>query len=375
MVYEPTYNLLSETDDLYAHESQILIKQIGGVDYLFLLYMSNKYAASEWQTVARARLRVFNLATKAHIRTWDLFYAGLVAGIQIPPDPGINVPRMYFYGDNTIRAFCSNETTLFTRDVNITDPDPANWTAGNISIAQMTMQKGDGDDELLNVTATTIQTHLEQVLGETNALYNGLMPLFRNMDIAKSGDNWYAVMEFSGERASVASNIVVTLISADAGNTWSFGNLVTYTVLSRTRIIEASVFFIDTVLHLISRATTNIVQHISSEDNGGTWTQQDNITLTGVLQSKPCAVNYNDGTVKNQMAITEVSKYTGNSGRTTLWIGTTTDFVTYTRNMEIVTPTYAHYPSMFYYDGHLYMSYTKGDGTTDRNKIVIVTVF
>ena len=75
------------------------------------------------------------------------------------------------------------------------------------------------------------------------------------------------------------------------------------------------------------------------------------------------------------MAITEVSKYTGNSGRTTLWIGTTTDFVTYTRNMEIVTPTYAHYPSMFYYDGHLYMSYTKGDGTTDRNKIVIVTVF
>ena len=84
MVYEPTYNLLSETDDLYAHESQILIKQIGGVDYLFLLYMSNKYAASEWQTVARARLRVFNLATKAHIRTWDLFYAGLVAGIQIP---------------------------------------------------------------------------------------------------------------------------------------------------------------------------------------------------------------------------------------------------------------------------------------------------
>lgn len=365
---DSTKATLSEADDLYAHESQILIKQIGGVDYLFMLYMSNKATTTEWQTTARAKLRIFNLSTLTHIRTIDLFYPGLEAGVTIPADDEVNVPRMYFYGADTLRCFCPNTSTLYTRDVTISDSNPANWVAGDISIAQMTMKDAGGSDVLVDVTSANIQAHLEFTLSESNALYNGLMPLFRNMDIAKSGNDWYATMELSGERASVASNIVTTLISADAGNTWSIGSLVAYTTSSRAQILEPSIIFMGTDLHIISRGAS--VKHYKSTDSGATWTAEADIPLnvdSGAV-SKVCAINYTDGTVKNFIAANTSSQVVGNTGRTTLRVFSTADFVIYPKVARILSNNYCSYPSLFYYGGKLYVSYSYGDAATQHSK-------
>ncbi len=372
---ESNYNILSDIDDLYAHESQILIKEIGGINYLFLLYVSNKTENIEWRTTARCRLKIFNLLTLANIRTIDLFYPGLNQGILLPSSKPIIAPRAYFYTDGILRCFAQNTDTLYTRDVNISDVSPENWTAGNIFISQMTMKDASGSNVLANVSSANIQAHLEYTLGESNSLYNGLMPLFRNMDIVKRGDNWFATMEFSGERISVNSNICILLTSTDAGNTWSFGSLVLYTTASRNRIIEPSIFEIGTDLHIIGRSTSDLIWHIKSEDSGATWVQQSNIILDGISPSKPSAVNYNEGSTKNFLAITEGNKLIGASGRTTLWLGNMAADGSLIEKTEILTSSFAHYPSLCYYSSKMYISYTKAlKGTSaagDRDSIVI----
>lgn len=371
--YEPTYTLLSDTDDLYAHESQILIKQIGGVDYLFLLYMSNKISGEEWDVRARAKLKVYNLSTMALVKTEDLFYPGLAAGVTMSNEH-VNVPRMYLYGTDYLRCFVASKYTLYTRDVNISDSNPDNWTTGNISIAQMVMKNALGEDTLSDVTSENVRTHLENVLSESNALYNNLMPLFRNMEIAKSGDTWIAVLEMSGERVSVNSNIPIVLKSTNAGGQWAFNSFIGYTTENRTRLLETGVIYIGANLHAVSRSVTNtIFHHFYSEDGGNTWTEGDNIVLDGVLAAKPAAINYTDGTLKNMIAIQLNNRLYG-SGRTSMWIGTTADFSTYTQQFQIITEDLCHYPFLHYYNSKMYISYTKGlKGTSkylDKDSIV-----
>lgn len=373
---DTTANILSDNDDLYAHESQSVIKQIGGIDYLFLLYMSNKVSGAEWGHDAHALLKVFNLATKAHIRTFDLFYPGIVAGETLPNDE-INVPRMYLYGANILRCVCPNTSTLYTRDIDISDSTPANWTVGNISIMQMTMKDAAGNDVVAEVTSENIQIHLDFVFGDDFAGYHNLMPLFRNGDIAKSGANWYGTLECSGERSHGLARPTLNIISSDSGNTWRFGSPVGYTISSRVQAVESSIFFIGIDLHIISRGAA--ILHFKSVDNGVTWTSEANLPLS-VLSTKPCGINYvnAEAELRNVMAITLVSQVSGNTGRTTTGIYSTNDFATYFEIARIITPTYCHYPSLFYYAGHLYLSYTKGipeGAETDRNAIGFVRIY
>lgn len=374
--------VVNEEDDLYAHESQLVITRIQSKTLMLVIYINNKTDELEWLTSAHATLRVFELTTKKLLQTFDLFYPGLEAGVTMPADEEINAPRIYVTG-TTLKCFCASKTALFTRDIDISDDDPTGWTPGNISIAQMTMKDAGGNNVLADVTSVNIQIHLTYVLGDAYAGYADLMPMFRNMDVAKSGNNWYTTLEFSGERSHKLGNITICVTSADAGVSWTFGSLIGYTTAARNSYYECSLVFIGTVLHFITRP---YLYHYTSADNGATWTISTALSsvLSNYEASKPCAINVTEnGVAKVIIAVQLSSEITGNTTRTTLGIYSTLDMVTFTEVEKIVVNTDAHYPSLCYAGRSLYCSYTKGlkfnsvtgNDPIDRNTIVVARIY
>jgi len=366
--------IIGDDDDMYAHESQIIITTINNRQLLFLLYISDKVTSTEAQLTSRAILKVYNLLTKEHLKTFSLFYAGLNAGITMDSDKIINVPRMYITG-TTLKLFCPNNNNLFTRNIEITDIDPNNWTPSNISVAQMTMKNSSGNNVLVDVTSANVQTHLNYIFGDTYAGYANLMPMFRNIDqIAKSGVNWYGTLELSSEYSHNMARPTLVVISTDSGGTWALGSAIGYTTLGRVELIETALFFLGTNLHAVTR--NNL--HYKSTDNGATWILQTPVSSMAnftVYQAKPSAINcspigYGETIF---LAIQQASEITGNVYRTTLGIYKTSDMLTFTEVTKFVTQSYAHYPCLHYFNNSLYVSYTKGlkTPTNDRDTINI----
>lgn len=376
--------VLSESDDLYAHESQILTHIASDKTLLLCIYASDKVTETERTTSAKALLKIFNLQTKALLQTFELFYVGLVAGETIPSE-AMTAPRMYITGD-TLRCFAGYKTALYTRDIDISNPDPTTWTLGNISIMKMTMKDAGGNDVTVDVIPANIHTHLEYVLGDSYAGYDNLYTFFRNLDrIAVSGTGeWYSTIEFSDEMDAGLSNIGALVKSTNSGLSWNIVSLIGYTTSNRVKVIEPSVVFIGNNLHVICRTTNSNIFHYSSTDYGATWGSGSAIGLS-TLASKPTAINYYEGNTKYVLcAVNLTSEWSGDSWRTTLGIYTTSDFVSFTEICKIVTPSYAHYPSLCHFSRSLYCSYTKGmlldtDGDTahqhDRNTVVLTRIW
>ena len=236
--YDINAFIVNDDDDQYAHEAQILIERIGGKSLMLVIYRADKSSETESDLTAHIYLRAFDLGRKTLLVTLDLFYPGLEAGVTMSADSRVWLGRMYISGTNLI-CYANNGHTLYTRTIDITSSDASSWTAGNISIAQMTMNNADGVPTLSNVTAANIQTHLENVLGDTNADYNDNVPFFRNLDkICLNGATWVATLEVFGTNAK---NIVVT--STDSGASWTLGALINYTTSSRTNQMEMSLVY------------------------------------------------------------------------------------------------------------------------------------
>ena len=247
------------------------------------------------------------------------------------------------------------------------------------------MKNAAGEDVLANVTSANVQIHLEYVLGDAYAGYQGLAPWFRNLDrIAIHGTDWYSILELSDEMGAALSNIAMLVKSTDSGASWSFISPAAYTTASRRRMLENSAVFIGDVLHIIHRMGGNDIGHVHTVDYGANWVVDSNIT--GTLASKPTAINYykHDGTIGVLLAISLTSEVTGNTYRTTLGIYSTDNFTSLIEVAKIVSGSYDHYPSLCHYSRALYLSYTKAlksstdgvsNGTHTRDTIVVTRVY
>lgn len=353
---------ISDYDDLYAHESQILIHRLGNRTVLLVMYTSDKITSSERAMSAHALLKVYELTTKTHLKTLDMFAPGMTAGLTMAADESITAPRMYITGD-TLMCFCGNESTLYHRTIDMTEDDPSLWAASNLSIFQMTMKDAAGTDVLANVTSANIQIHLEYVMGDTYAGYQNLAPYFRNLDAAAiNGTDWYSVLEFSDEMNAGLSHIGMLIRSNDNGLSWSFVNPIGYTTLLRRRVLEASVVFSSNILYIIHRTDSSIkLGRLHSNDFGQTWIIDNDLLET--MGTKPTAINYikPGGTERSIVtAFNLTSEIAGSPHRTTIGVFTTSDFISFTEIAKIVSDNFAHYPSLCYFDRALYISYTKG---------------
>ena len=372
--------MVSDADDTYAHESQILIKQIGGVDYLFVIYRGDKNTTNEWGLNAKARLKVFNLSTMALVKSYDIGYAGIVAGVTLPIDEELGTPRGYFIGDY-LRVYFCNTSALYVRSIDISSSDPNDWAFGNIAIAQMTMKNALGVDTLSNVTSANIQTHLENVLSDTNDGYEDLMPQFRQLNFVKDGSNWITTMDLSSERSHSLGHIGIIINSADAGDTFSFGSLVHYATDDRLSFFELDIAELGGDIHVIARSaptpntSANPVYHFKSEDGGATFTQLANMPFD-VITAKPFLFNA-DSTTECVFALNVYNEIIGGNylNRNTIDILKTSDFVNYERINKSTSATFMNYPCLCYYGGRLYMSYSKGINTGVKDAIYFTTIY
>lgn len=363
--------VVSDIDCLYAHESQLLVTTIENKALLLIAYSGDKSSANESQLTAHHYLKVYELTTRKHLQTFDLFYAGIIAGETMPADVRTTSIRMYVTG-TTLVMYAGNDTTLYKRTIDITSSDPTSWTPSNISVAQMTMKDANGDDVLANVTSANIQTHLNYIFGDAYAGYADLMPLFRNMDMpAKNGNTWYGTLECNSERSHGLDSPTICVRSTDAGLSWSFIASIGYTTSSRIRQVETGIVWIGSTLHTFDRVN----RHYTSTD-GVTWQSAAALSITNA-NSRPSLINYTtyNDTQKVVVAITTTSEITGNNRRTTLTLYTTSDMITFVELAKIVTYSYAHYPSLCWFGNSLYVTYTKAlTGATDRDAIAFTKI-
>jgi len=379
--------VVSDTADLYAHNSQILINRLTDKTVLIVMYLSDKSSRAEWQTTQKAVLKVYELTTKTLLKSFDIFYRGLSAGLTMPNEL-FDAPRMYISGTN-LMCVCCMPSGIYLRTIDMTNTDPSTWTAGNITTLQMTMKNSSGVDTLSDCVAANFKTHLEYVLGDTNDAYNNLDPCFRNLDrITVIGSTWYSILELTGQLHSGAYNIPVLIKSTNSGVAWQFVSLIGYTTSARNRTFEASVVAIGTDLHVIGRTITTSIAHFVSTDSGATWSAVSSLSIGdyGVLSAKPTAINYykSDSTTKDVLlAVSLTSELTENTYRTTLGLFTTSDFVSFVEVAKIVTNSYVHYPSLCQFSRMLYLSYTKGmkflndtpSSGSDRDTIAVTRVY
>lgn len=370
-ILDKTAFIISDPYCLYAHESQVVITTVENKALLLIAYASDKVTATEGQLTEHKVLNVYELTTKKFIQTFDLFYAGLTAGVTMPADIPATAIRMYVTG-TTLVLYAGNNNTLYKRTIDISSADVASWTPSDISVEQMTMKDSNGDDVIADVTSANIQTHLNYVLGDAYAGYADLMPLFRNNDIpVKNGNTWYATLECNSERSHGLNSPTLCLKSTDAGLSWAFMGLIGYTTSSRIRQVETGIVWIGSTLHTFDRFN----RHYTSTD-GVTWQSAAALSITNA-SSRPSLINYTtyNDTQKVVVAITTTSEITGNNRRTTLTLYTTSDMISFVELAKIVTYSYAHYPSLCWFGNSLYVTYTKAlTGATDRDAIAFTKI-
>lgn len=366
---------IAETDDLYAHESQILIKEINGTNYLFEVYTSDKDTATEAQITAKVISRIYNLDTGRLLKRKIIFYPGMAA---IVPSNKLTIQaRGYFYG-NTVRYYLTGKESLFIRELDISDSDYNNWAWNDIAYAKMWMLNSGGELEYLDMIAANYKTHLEQYFGDTYTGYNLCTPWFRNLTPAVSGDNWFSTLQFSDEYTAPSYKAPTFCVkSTDAGNTWTILGAVGYTTVDRVAVIEPAISILSETLHIICRTSSSAISHYTSSD-GITWTKQDDLSFVTTLESKPDMINNGNIALIALQIVGKVGELSSpGNRRSTQGIYSTTDFNTFTLIKETRTATFIHYPMMFIHNNKIYMSYTKGiasKSSNGRNDIYLMEI-
>lgn len=375
--YDLLAKAISDDDDLYGHEGHIYIKRGTGRTFLLFIYQSNK-VGGESSAGGKSILKVFDYPSMILRRSINVFEAGVGS---IPAAPYMLAPRVFCVG-TTIRCFLGSQNGLNAIDISMVSDDPAEWTIGDSYVFSMTMLNSSGVPELLPVTPVNIQEHLEQYFGDTYAGYADSIPILRNFELPiANGGSLYTILELNGEFISHKESINWIIKSDDSGDTWDLTYPVNYTTSSRRSLLESSLVFIGNNIHIISRTSSAAIQHNISTDYGATWATAVNLLLS-TIASKPSVINYykHDDTLGIICAIQLTSEVVGTTGRTTLGIYTTTDLLTFTEIAKIVTPSFAHYPTLYYYSNRLLCVYTKGlkvyTGTTqyDRDTVVLARI-
>lgn len=372
--------ILSDDDDIYAHEGHLQIIRGTSRTFLIFIYQSNK-VGSEMSAGGISVMKIYDYPSMTWRRSIDIFAAGI--GI-INPAPYMLAPRVYRVG-SVLRCTLGSQDGLYARDVTIVGDDPADWTIADTYIMKMTMKDSGGNNVTVDVTPANIQAHLEYTLGDTYDGYVNCLPILRNFERPiPNGGKLYALLELNGEFINHKESPNLIIVSADGGATWTFSHLVNYSILSRRTLLESSLVFVGNTIHVISRKSSGAIEHNISPDYGATWLAASNLALP-TIATKPSAINYykHDDTIGCVMAIPLISEAdaTTLTKRTTVGIYTTTDFVTLTEIAKIITPSYCNYPTLYYYSNALLMVYTKGlkvytDTTQyDRDTVVLARIY
>ena len=158
--------ILSEPDDIYAHEGYFTIYRGTTKNFLIFIYASNKVCGEGGTLDWTIRLKIYDFPQIGSVlRTIDVFEPGV--GV-VPSSVYCMAPKLHIIG-STLRCYLGTDAGQIAKDIAIVDDIPDNWTIGDSYIMPIIMKNSSGVNESLPATPANLQTHLEKTLGDTYA--------------------------------------------------------------------------------------------------------------------------------------------------------------------------------------------------------------
>lgn len=371
---------VSDDDDLYAHDSQVLAVNSGTKELVLVAYQCNKTTKTEYQTTQYYRLIVFNAQTRTieqsiEVAKGNTEYNGITLA-----DAAIGKPRMINLGTGSVRLIFNCGDYVYYRDLLL-----SNYSLGNVAVFQVRIRNAANngwDASPVDLTVANLSTHCERCGGgaiPSAAPTYTLIPHVAGMDsVQLVGSTYYfsceAYYSNSGDYG-----VAFLMSSTDLVNWQVYPPIALDTTTpTNNRTSETAFVYINSKWHAISRANNYLY---SSSDDGLTWTEQ---VASGLINpnsgSKTSAVYVNIQTGASTYRPTVFFAYNKDAliynaayGRNVMGMATTDDMVNFTDIAIMVNYRTNHYPSICYHNGLIYMTYTTtfGATNTDRNTVML----
>lgn len=374
---------INDADDLYAHDSQVLIVNPSTSKlYALITYQCNKTIKTEYENTQQARLVVYNLHTKTIISSEAIAEPDTTYGaITLPASP-LAKPRMHDLGTGVVRIYFSCYDTVYYRDLTLSD-----LSLGDVTIFQAKIRNSnntDWDGSAIDMTTANLDTHLTRCTGgglPTDGAFQ-VIPHISGIDHVQTvGASYFASIECYFPKYG-DYGVVMLMESTDLTN-WKIYPPVDLdsTTYANNSTSESSFIYIDSKWHCISRANNYLYSY--SEDGGLTWSAQAAsglINPNGGSKTSADYVNIRKGSSTYYPIAffaynkdTEIYKADGYS-RCTMAISITEDMINFTDIAVMNDYQTCHYPSIHYYRGKIFLVYTtsKRATNTDRETLMLV---
>lgn len=375
---------INDTDDLYAHDSRILIVSYSTSKlYALIAYQADKSTKTEFQNTQQVRLIVYDLHTRAIVSSLEVAAPGETYGTVTLASTPVAMPAMHKISSSTVRVYFSNGQTIYYRDLAL-----ATLAFGDAAIMQVQIRNAanDGWDAAADATTALLDTHCTRMTGgglPTNGA-NPVMPLVRGIDnIQIVGSNYYASMEaYFPNYGDYGVSFLMESADLTAWRLYAPVDLDSSTYIN-CNSAETSYIYLDSKWHAISRYGNYL--YASSEDGGLTWSAQVASGLINPNGGSKCSADYVN--IRKGVATyypiaffaynKDAEIYpTGSYGRVTLGVAITEDMATFTDIAIMNNFRTCHYPSIHYFNGLLYMTYTTSERAinTDRDTLMLTVI-
>lgn len=367
---------VNDEDDLYAHDSNLLIVKYGVKTLALCAYQCDKVTKNEYALTQHARLTIYNLHSNTLVQSIEVAKANTeYNGITLANTP-VAKPRLHNLGTGYVRIYFSCGDNIYFRDLNL-----SNYSLGNVTVFKAKIRNSGNtgwDAAAVDITIANLDEHAFRTSGKhlpTAAPYT-LMPHISGIDhIQQVGSNYY--MSCEAYYANSGDYGVVFLMESANLTDWKIYPPVSVgDVNSDCRTSESSFQYINGKWNVISRANNYL--YSSSDDGGLTWSSQ---VASGLINP-----NYGSKTSADYVNIQKgvstyypISFFAYNKDSTIYGVGRPTMALAYTLDMVnfvdiAIMEHYRtnHYPAIFYYNGLLYILFTTSRATnTDRDTLML----
>lgn len=187
---------VNDEDDLYAHDSNLLIVKSGVKELALCAYQCDKVTKNEYALTQHARLTIYNLHTRELIQTIEVAKGNTeYNGITLANTP-VAKPRLHNLGAGYIRIYFSCGDNIYYRDLNL-----SNYSLGNVTVFQAKIRNSDNtgwDSTAVDITIANLDEQAFRTTGKhlPAASPYTLMPHISGIDhVQQVGSNYYMSCE------------------------------------------------------------------------------------------------------------------------------------------------------------------------------------
>lgn len=365
----------NDEDDLYAHDSMLLIVSQGVKRYALIGYQCDKVTKNEYAATMHARIAVINLQNKQVLSSIELAKGNTTYNGITLANSAVAKPRLHDIGSGVVRCYFSNGNNIYYRDLTL-----STLTLGNVVVFQATIRNAANngwDASPVDLTVTNLNTHCFRTTGK-NLPDPGAFSIMAHISgidhVQQVGSNYYMSCE-AYYANSGDYGVAFLMESSDKINWRIYPPVMVGDAYTDCKTSESSFQYINNRWNIISRANNYLYAY--STDGGLTWSSQ---VASGLINpnygSKTSADYVNIQKGASTFEPTSFFAYNKDStiygiGRPTLSLAKTSDMVNFVDLAILENYRTNHYPALCYYNGFLYMIYTTSRAlNTDRDTLM-----